>query len=134
METIHGCQHGGGEGGRHRDQHGGRHGGGQGSPRLLVLHILQWGFQICELYAQSLPGGSPHERGFPDGNAAEPDLLCLGLGRCHGRHDRLNSKACALWLLYLGSGIIKDVLRNTCHKNDPVYKNCCDTALYIVLV
>ena len=54
-------------------------------------------------------GGPPHERGLFDRDAAQPDLLQLGHGRRHGRHDRLDSKACTLWLLYLGAGIRKDI-------------------------
>ena len=50
-------------------------------------------------------GGPPHEWVLPDGDAVQPDLLLLGHSRHHGRHDRLNSKAWDLWLLYLGAGI-----------------------------
>ena len=39
-----------------------------------------------------------------DGDAAESHLLCPGHRSSHGRHDRLNSEAWSLWLLYLGSG------------------------------
>ena len=45
---------------------------------------MSWKAQLMPII---FAGGSPHEWGLPDGDAAQPDLLHLGHGRRHGRHD-----------------------------------------------
>ena len=69
-------------------------------------------------------GGPPHEWGLPDGDATQPDLLHPGHGRRHGRHDRLDSKAWALWLLYLGAGISTFHVNNSSHELIFGLKHC----------
>ena len=55
-----------------------------------------------------------------DGDAAESHLLCPGHRSCHGRHDRLDSEAWSLWLLYLGSGGKSYMLLTLC-KSPPIF-------------